>query len=140
MEKEYKKGNIMAVNNVDWGDNGKFQRLSRKMQNSGSFSSLLKTNKAPSGRKNNNKDTGFVVKNGGGVGQKTISGLGGLHKTLVDRKVNLKSGSTMVGSKASGGAGTLKTQWVAKDGGTPSRAVVQAKSRSVKVKAERPER
>lgn len=122
---------------VDWGGDS-WPKGGRR--SSGSFSDLLRSNKAPSGRKNNNKDTGFVVKNGGGVGQKTIAGLGGLHKTLVDRKVNLRSGNTKPSPKESGGAPTKRTQWVAKDGGTPSKRVVQAKPSSVKVRAEKPEK
>ena len=126
------------MSNVDWGinpDKGQSKRLAKA-----SFSGLLGRSKAPKSNKNNNKYTGFTVKNGGTTNQKTISGVSGLHKTLVDRKLNLKSGNTLVGPKASGGAGTLKTQWVAKDGGTPSRSVVQAKPSSVKVRAEKPEK
>jgi hypothetical protein len=127
---------MSAGERIDWGGDNSPVKGSK----SSSFSSLLGRNKSPKSNKNNNKFTGFVVKNGGGVGQKTITGLNGLKKTLVDRKVNLKSGSTKVGPKAGGGAGTLRTQWVAKDGGTPSKAVVQSKPVSVKVRAERPVR
>ena len=127
---------MSAGDRVDWGGDNSPVRG----RGSSSFSSLLGRDHSPRANKNNNKYTGFTVKNGGSANQRTAAGLSGLHKTLVDRKVNLKSGNTLVGPKASGGAGTLKTQWVAKDGGTPSRAVVQAKAASVRVRAEKPER
>ena len=107
----------MAGSRVDWGGDNSPVRGGGKS----SFSSLLGRNKASSGRKNNNKDTGFVVRNNGGnIGQKTISGTGGLHTTKVDRKVNTN----------------LKQPVVVKGGGVTRRSIVQSKPNAVRVRPE----
>ncbi len=108
---------------IDWGDSGKFQRLSRKVSG-GSFSSLLSRDGSPRSGKAPGAATRrgqSVVRGGGQVGQKTIAGLSGLKKTLVDRKVNTAYAKNM--TKTSGG-------------GHPSRSIVQAKPNAVKVRPE----
>jgi hypothetical protein len=104
---------------IDWGgDASQGRRLSKS-----SFSGLLGRDKSPRGAKNNNKYTGFTVKSGGSAGQKTAAGLSGLHVTKVDRKVNLLN--------------TRRNQTVTSGGGHPSRAIVQAKPASVRVRPEK---
>lgn len=107
--------------NVDWGDSGKFQRLSRKVGGPSNFSSLLKRDKSPKSGKNNNKATGFVARNGGTTSQRNIAGLNGLKKTLVDRPVN---------------TGYMKNEQVTRGGGHPRRSIVQGKPDGVKVQPE----
>jgi hypothetical protein len=103
---------------VDWGGN----QSPVRGRSSGSFSALLGHNRAPKGRGVSpgaaTRRGQSVVRNGGTVGQKTISGLSGLKKTLVDRRVNTAS---------------HKTTQVTSGGGHTSRANIQAKPSSVRV-------
>ena len=102
---------------VDWGGD----KSPVRGGGNSSFSSLLRREKSPRSNKNNNKATGFVVRNNGGnIGQKTISGTKGLHITKVDRRVNTN----------------LKQPVVVKGGGVTRKSIVQAKADSVRVRPE----
>lgn len=120
----------MDNNRTDWGDN--YVRQSRKISGGG-FSSLLSRNKSPRSGKNNNKFTGSVTRGGGGGSAQAIKGLSGLHKTLVDRPINLRKGVNI--SKVPG-VNTRRNQSVTRGGGHTRRAVVQAKPSAVKVRPE----